>query len=83
MAAAVTLKATTLEGQLLELIQQVIDHQTQAILSAPDAEKAGIKRIVVGSTTDLLGGIQTTTLSIPLDTEPTAAGISVIAAPVY
>ena len=83
MAAAVTLKATTLEGQLLELLQHLIDTQTKAILSAPDADRAGVRRIITASTTDLLAGIQTTTVSIPLDTEPTPAGISVIAAAVY
>ena len=83
MAAPATLNASTLEGQLLQIVQHVIDTQTKALVAASDVDRPSIKRIVQGSTTDLLNGTLAVSLSIPLDTEPTATGIGVAAATVY
>lgn len=82
MAAPATLTATTLEGQLLQMVEHVTNAQVMAILAA-GANGATIKRIVTANVNDEIAGIKTVTLSIPISVETNNLGTGTTAAVVY
>ena len=81
MAATVTLTATTLEGQLLQLIEAITNAQIIAIGSA--APGVTVRRIVASNTTDDVTGIKTVTLSLPVSININSGGTATEAIPVY
>ena len=81
MAAPVTLTATTLEGQLLQLVEAVTNAQIIAIGAA--APGTTVRRIVSANTTDDITGIKTVTLSLPVAVTTNESGTAIEAVAVY
>ena len=81
MAAPVILTATTLEGQLLQMIEAVTNAQIMAVANA--APGATVRRIVASNNTDDINGIKTVSLSLPVMINVNALGTEVEAISVY
>lgn len=81
MAATVVLTATTLEGQLLQLVEAVTNAQIIAIGAA--APGVTVRRLVASNTTDDITGIKTVTLSLPVAVATNATGTAIEAIAVY
>jgi hypothetical protein len=81
MAAPATLTATTLEGQLLQLIEFVTNEQVNAIANA--APGVTVRRLIAANTTDDISGTKTVSLSLPVSVNTNAAGTATTAVEVY
>ncbi|MFB8795550.1 MAG: hypothetical protein U7126_15320 [Microcoleus sp.] len=81
MAAPATLTATTLEGQLLQLIEFVTNAQLIAINSA--APGVTVRRIITSNTTDDMSGTKIVNLSLPVLVNTNTTGIATEAVEVY
>jgi hypothetical protein len=82
MAEPVTLTATTLEGQAIQIIEALSNAQTAAIIAAGTGG-AAVKRIVTSNVSDEIGGVKSVTLSFPINTVASATGLETTAAVVY
>ncbi|MEG4999694.1 hypothetical protein [Microcoleus sp. B4-D4] len=81
MAAIATLTATTLEGQLLQLIEEITNAQIIAVAAA--APGVTVRRIVSSNVTDDVAGTKSVTLSIPITVNINTTGTAVEAVAVY
>ncbi|MEG4999386.1 hypothetical protein [Microcoleus sp. B4-D4] len=81
MAAIATLTATTLEGQLLQLIEEITNAQIIAVAAA--APGVTVRRIVSSNITDDVAGTKSVSLNIPITVNINATGTAVEAVPVY
>ena len=81
MAAPATLTATSLEGQLLQLIEAVTNAQIIAVGSASPG--VTVRRIITANTTDDITGTKTVALSLPVTVNTNSTGTAIEATEVY
>ena len=81
MAAPAILTATTLEGQLLQLIEFVTNAQLIAINAA--APGVTVRRIITSNTTDDMTGTKAVNLSLLVAVNTSATGTTTEAVEVY
>jgi hypothetical protein len=81
MAGIAVLTATTLEGQLLQLIEAVTNAQIVAVGAA--APGATVRRIVTSNNTDDVSGIKTVSITLPVIVNIDSTGTKVEAVSVY
>jgi hypothetical protein len=81
MAAPITLSAPTLEGQLLQLIEEMTNAQLSAVLAA--APGVTVRRVITQNVSDDIAGVKTVSLQIPIAVQITATGTEATAIVVY
>jgi hypothetical protein len=81
MAAPVTLTATTLEGQLLQIVEALTN--AQLVATAAAAPGVTVRRIVTQNTSDDISGLKSVAISLPIAIEASANGLATVAIAVY
>lgn len=81
MAAPVILTATTLEGQLLQIVEAITNAQLAAATAATPG--TAIRRIVTQNTSDDIAGIKSIAIQLPIAIEFSDSGLATVAMAIY